>query len=655
MAPSRSFVVLNSLVNQDPRALWKRYGIALFIILAFLAASHTIESRALKDAKQHAATINLSGKQRVLSQQIVLFSQAYISNDEPGALEALSNSIDAFERSHADLMNDAAREQSLGQLYLSRTPSTDEIVRDFISIARDIPNTPYPTATLAELQSKGAGIVLERLDEAVLAFEERVKRQARWAHQLQVITVLLAAIVVLLEALFIFLPAHRLVQRTFLQLRTSVETDPLTLLRNRTGFDKDLVAAMIGDEGTARSVTLVLLDLDDFKGINDRYGHQTGDAVLKIVGRRISRLPNLISAARVGGDEFAILVDNALWNIPEAVDAIKTDIRECMDFVYQAVEYEGLVIHVSGSVGLSRFPQDAADLTNLRRNASVSLIDAKGSGRAGLSIYDSRLDNIVRQRRIIQSALLSGEYKSDLNVHFQPMVEVEDQNILSVEVLARWHHAELGNLNPELFLSIARECGMGDEVESRLRSLALEQISPSLKAGLIGSVSINISPVDLAIQGFAATLLAQIARYDVSTAQVWIEITETERLTSRVTVSNNLEMFDRAGVRIALDDYGVGYSNIQRLAELPIKRVKIDKSIVQETAMDPKYAGVFRSSVQLAKALGAEVVAEGVETAGQLEIIQRMGCKLVQGYYFFKPMPAEEFLSHLNERLSSVA
>lgn len=647
--------MLNSLVNQDPRALWKRYGIALFIILAFLAASHTIESRALKDAKQHAATINLSGKQRVLSQQIVLFSQSYISNDEPGALEALSNSIDAFERSHADLMNDAAREQSLGQLYLSRTPSTDEIVRNFISIARDIPNTPYPTATLAELQSKGAGIVLERLDEAVLAFEERVKRQARWAHQLQVITVLLAAIVVLLEALFIFLPAHRLVQRTFLQLRTSVETDPLTLLRNRTGFDKDLVAAMIGDEGTARSVTLVLLDLDDFKGINDRYGHQTGDAVLKIVGRRISRLPNLISAARVGGDEFAILVDNALWNIPEAVDAIKTDIRECMDFVYQAVEYEGLVIHVSGSVGLSRFPQDAADLTNLRRNASVSLIDAKGSGRAGLSIYDSRLDNIVRQRRIIQSALLSGEYKSDLNVHFQPIVEVEDQNILSVEVLARWHHAELGNLNPELFLSIARECGMGDEVESRLRSLALEQISPALKAGLIGSVSINISPVDLAIQGFAATLLAQIARYDVSTAQVWIEITETERLTSRVTVSNNLEMFDRAGVRIALDDYGVGYSNIQRLAELPIKRVKIDKSIVQETAMDPKYAGVFRSSVQLAKALGAEVVAEGVETAGQLEIIQRMGCKLVQGYYFYKPMPAKECLSHLNERLSSVA
>lgn len=647
--------MLNSLVNQDPRTLWKRYGIALFIILAFLAASHTIESRALKDAKQHAATINLSGKQRVLSQQIVLFSQAYISNDEPGALEALSNSIDAFERSHADLMNDAAREQSLGQLYLSRTPSTDEIVRNFISIARDIPNTPYPTATLAELQSKGAGIVLERLDEAVLAFEERVKRQARWAHQLQVITVLLAAIVVLLEALFIFLPAHRLVQRTFLQLRTSVETDPLTLLRNRTGFDKDLVAAMIGDEGTARSVTLVLLDLDDFKGINDRYGHQTGDAVLRIVGRRISRLPNLISAARVGGDEFAILVDNALWNIPETVDAIKTDIRECMDFVYQAVEYEGLVIHVSGSVGLSRYPQDAGDLTDLRRNASVSLIDAKGSGRAGLSVYDSRLDKIVRHRRIIQSALLSGEYEADLNVHFQPIVELENQEIRGVEVLARWHHAELGHLNPELFLSIARECGLGDAVESRLRSLALEQISPSLKAGLIGSVSINISPVDLAIQGFAATLLAQIARYDVSTAQVWIEITETERLTSRVTVSNNLEMFDRAGVRIALDDYGVGYSNIQRLAELPIKRVKIDKSIVQETAMDPKYAGVFRSSVQLAKALGAEVVAEGVETAGQLEIIQRMGCKLVQGYYFFKPMPAEEFLSHLNERLSSVA
>lgn len=642
-------------MNQDPRALWKRYGVALFIILTFLAASHLIESRALQDAKQNADIINVSGKQRLLSQQIILFSQAHVTLKEPGSLDALIETIDTFESSHANLMNDAAREASLGRVYLSRTPSTDEIVRDFISVARSLPDAEYPAATLAELKTKGSGIVLERLDEAVSAFAQRVKRQAEWAHQLQVITLLLAAVVVVLEAILIFLPAHRMVQHAFAELRASALADPLSSLRNRAGFDGDLEDAMTDHNRAGRSVTLVLLDLDDFKGINDRYGHQTGDAVLKTVGKRISRLPNLISAARVGGDEFAILVDNANWHASDSVEELTKDIRDCMNFVYRAIDYEGLVIHVSGSVGLSRFPQDAADLAGLRRNASVSLLDAKRSGRAGLSIYDSRIDGLVRRRRIIQSALLSGEYEDDLDVHFQPIVELTDQKILCVEALARWHHAELGHLNPELFLSIARECGLGDEVESRLRSRALAQIGPSLNAGLIDSISINISPVDLATTGFAAALLAQIAKHEVSTAQVWIEITETERLTSRATVTENLELLDRSGVRIALDDYGVGYSNIQRLAELPIKRVKIDKSIVQETATNPKYGGVFRSSVQLAKALGAEVVAEGVETADQLEFIQRMGCKLVQGYFFFKPMPAKDCISHLERRLSSAA
>ncbi len=642
-------------MNQRTGTLWKRYGAALFLILAVLTTSHFIESHAIKKAQADAEIINLSANQRMLSQKIILHAQTFVASHGTEDAQLLSDTLNSFERTHLMLMKDATREESLGGLYLARTPSTDEIVVNFVSIARAIPVSPYPEALFDELKFKGTGIVLQRLDEAVYAYDSRAQKQAQWVHRLQEITLLVAAFVIVLEALFIFLPAQRQVQRGFEKLRTVAETDPLTRLRNRAGFDRDVSAAMSEAGRALQSVTLVLLDLDDFKGINDRHGHLAGDAVLKIVGERLARLPNLVSTARVGGDEFALLVDNAKWDAYHSEAGIEADLRDCMNYVYRPIEHDGLVIDVSGSLGVSQYPDDASNLIDLRRNASAALLDAKRTGRAGLSIFDARIDELVRLKRKIQSALLSGAYERDLSVRFQPIVELSSHTIKSVEALARWSHPELGPLNPEVFLEIARECGLGDKIESRVRALALEQMAPSLNAGSVESISINITPVDLAKPGFADSLLAQFREFNVRTTQIWVEVTETERLTSRDTVQENLEVLSAAGVRIALDDYGVGYSNIQRLAELPIQRVKIDKSIVGNVQHDPKYAGVFRSSVQLARALGADVVAEGVETKDQLAEMKRQGCTFVQGYLFFKPLPAAECIAQLGQRLAVAA
>lgn len=642
-------------LTQDPGHLWKRYSAALFIILAFLMASHLIESDAIQKAKQNAEVIDLSSKQMMLSQQIILHAQSVVAETDESSRQLLSSTVDDFELAHETLMADAAREASLGKLYLSRTPSTDEIVRNYISIARQIPDTSYPQAMYQELKAKGSGEVLTRLDEAVVAFKHRVQRQASWASQLQEITLFIAAMVVLLEALFIFVPAHRAVNEALDDLRETAETDSLTRLRNRTGFDKDILAAMESRSKDDSALSLILFDLDDFKGINDRYGHITGDAVLRRVGYRVSKLPNLLSAARVGGDEFAVLVDSKHWDLEESHTRISTDINKARDFIYHPINYKGHVIQVSGTVGISRYPVDAENLADLRRNASASLLDAKRRGRGSLSIYNTRIDDTVRRRRTIQSALMSRDYEKDLAVMFQPIVVAKDHRIKSVEALARWSHETLGPVNPMEFLAIARESGIGQEVDSTVRDLALQQIAPALKQGLIESVSLNVSPLDLAADGFAEQLIIQITKHGVQPDQVWIEVTETERLTRIAVARDNLETLNQTGIRIALDDYGVGYSNIQRLAELPIQRLKIDKSIIGHIEENPKYAGVFRSSVQLARALGAEVVAEGVETAGQLNKVERLGCHLIQGYLFHKPMPLDACLDMLNGRLSSVA
>ena len=188
-----------------------------------------------------------------------------------------------------------------------------------------------------------------------------------------------------------------------------------------------------------------------------------------------------------------------------------------------------------------------------------------------------------------------------------------------------------------------------------VRAMALEQMGPALARGWIESLSLNVSPVDLAAAGFTEGLLKQISEHGVPFEKVWVEITETEKLSSMDIALQNLQALCEAGVRIALDDYGVGYSNIHRRAKLPIHRVKVDKSIIAHVGDNQKYAGVFSSSVLLARALGAEVVAEGVETQDQLTEVERYGCRYVQGFFYYTPMPAGTCLDIISGQVSSVA
>lgn len=325
------------------------------------------------------------------------------------------------------------------------------------------------------------------------------------------------------------------------------------------------------------------------------------------------------------------------------------------EYIFRPVNYQGRVINVSGSVGLSRYPFDARDPSDLRRNASTALLDAKRQGRSKLSVYNKRIDAQVQRRRTIQALITAREYEAGLTAMYQPIVESKTGQIKSVEVLARWTHDTLGPVNPLEFLTTAREAGLGQEVERAIRNIALKQMGPALKQGLIDSVSLNVSPVDLAGEGFAESFIAQVNAHGIPLPQIWVEVTETEQLASMAMAKQNLELLSQPGIRIALDDYGVEYSNIHRLAELPIHRVKVDKSIVEHVEDDPKYAGVFRSSVQLARALGAEVVAEGVETAGQLAEVERFGCRYIQGYYFYQPLSGPDCLDLLKARDASVA
>lgn len=491
-------------------------------------------------------------------------------------------------------------------------------------------------------------IVMLYTHYSTLEFRPDVRQSALWSTA----TIL---IVVPPPVLYFLIGKIAENHRLLAEVRVLAETDPLTRLLNRAGFETVIHREIESAKATQRVLGLILFDLDDFKGVNDRHGHSVGDAVLLRVARRLQQLPGILSAARMGGDEFAALIDGDRWSDATSPADIQADIQMGMKRLYRSVRTKSLLINVSGSAGLSRLGIDSFDLGELQRNASASLQKAKRSGRGLAVIYNSEIDAVLKRRRVIEAEILSGDYANQLSIAIQPIVDVASGRVISVEALARWRHETLGALNPEEFLSIIRDSGLGAATDKLLRSKALRRIAPFLRSGDLPSVSFNCSPIDLAEKNFADDIIQQISRFQISPRQVWIEITEDEQLTKTALARENIKKMHAAGIRLALDDYGIGYSNIQRLAELPIERIKIDKSIVSKIRTDKRFTGVLESSLLLAKALGAELVLEGVETDAQRSTIESLGCTLMQGFLFSKPVPASELDHLLMQRFKNVA
>ncbi len=439
------------------------------------------------------------------------------------------------------------------------------------------------------------------------------------------------------------------------ELRKLAQTDPVTGLKNRFGFDADLAAALETVDTQNCSLALILFDLDHFKGINDRFGHDAGDAVLKVVGKRLSHLPAILSIARIGGDEFAVVVDANYWPDFDDLEAVSRDVEHAMGYVYRPVNHMGRDLHIGGSAGMSRYPFDATTKTEMIHHADAALLDAKRNGRGRLVIYNSRLDEKMRRNRQLEKALPVFERSGELEVVFQPIVAMKTGQMAGAEVLARWKHDSLGPISPVEFLSIARESGFGAAIEEEIRATAFQQAAALLNSGRLSSLSLNTSPLDVSTRGFSERWLQQLETHRIDPRQIWLEVTESDRVEDIGLARKNLDELHAHGVRVALDDYGAGYSNIRTLLDLPIDRLKVDRSIVKDLCEEARLQSVLVSIVHLARAIGAEVVAEGVETEGQLALVRAAGCGFVQGHYFARALSKQDLLMQLQRNAASAA
>jgi len=421
-------------------------------------------------------------------------------------------------------------------------------------------------------------------------------------------------------------------------------TDALTGVLNRAAFGAALAARLSRLDG--EPLALFVIDLDRFKHLNDSLGHTGGDLLLAEVGARLkadASRGELIG--RLGADEFALI--SADLDVARRAQRI-------LALLSQPFSIHGRGAAPGVSVGVALYPQDAVEAGDLQRFADRALQRAKAQGGRRWSAFDAELRAENERRRTLEAELRRAIPAGEIEPWFQPVVDCHDGRTVGVEVLCRWRHPEQGLMTPAAFIPLAEELGLISRIDEAVFEAACARAAPWVADGLIANVSCNVSPRDLLDPGFSRKLIGRLARTDLPPTALTVEITETFLLQDMALARRHIERLAARGVNIALDDFGTGYSNLRAVMNLPIQTVKLDRSLIDDVARNPRVSKLVSSMMHAARALGVSVVAEGVEEEAQAIILRAAGCDRMQGYWFARPMDAESMEARLHaERLTA--
>ena len=413
--------------------------------------------------------------------------------------------------------------------------------------------------------------------------------------------------------------------------------DSLTDLPNRRLLTERATNALAAAEQTQSCVAVMIIDLDDFKSINDTLGHQFGDRVLQLVAPRLAQaLGPRGLLARLGGDEFAAVVEG----VRDQADALRRA-EQLLGALQRPCEIDSQVLHVGGSVGVACYPQHGATFSVLLRHADVALYCAK-SQRSTCAIYAHENDDYSVGRLALAAQLRRGIDLGELVVHYQPKVPLNDSGTYAVEALVRWNHPQLGCIGPDGFIPLAEQTGLIKDVTEHVLIDALSQCEQWRASGLDIRFSVNVSMRALLDHDLPETIRGLLERFAIPPASLQLEITESRIVADLECARAILHELRAMGVTIAIDDFGTGFSSLSQLQQLPVDEIKIDRSFVTRMEADHDAAVLVRSIIELARNLGLRVTAEGVETATVHHALRELGCDYAQGFHISRPIPADE-------------
>ncbi len=431
--------------------------------------------------------------------------------------------------------------------------------------------------------------------------------------------------------------------------RELADFDPLTGLPNRRLLNDRFTQLLAGAERDGSELALLFLDLDHFKRVNDSLGHGVGDELLCAVAQRLATVVRKVDTlARLGGDEFII----ALPGIHASAAAEVAG--RLLDVCATSFAVGGHDLTITPSLGISLFPGDGRDFDTLLRNADAAMYKAKEAGRNAFRFYSSEMNMATLKHLLMESGLRRGLGAREFVLHYQPLVHVESGCIIGVEALIRWQNPELGLVPPDQFIHVAEDIGLINPIGDWVLREACRQVRAWQDAGLPPLiVAVNVSPIQFRQPGFVDSVARALAASGLDAHFLELELTERTVMQDAEQTLGTLSALNQMGVELAVDDFGTGYSSLAYLKRFPVGKLKIDRSFIRDLEVDPDDRAIASTILSMGRGLRLKVLAEGVETKEQYAILRDMGCELVQGYHFSRPLPAEQFVAFLEQYRST--
>lgn len=431
-------------------------------------------------------------------------------------------------------------------------------------------------------------------------------------------------------------------------LQRMTQYDFLTGLPNRLQLQQQLGHILSEAERLQRRVAVLCLGLDDFKGINEQYSYQSGDKLLMAMADRLRNQSGRTSAlARLGGDQFVLVMSG--FKQPDAVAELA---QKILDDLEQPFNLDQQRIRLRATIGITLYPEDGASTEKLLQKAEQTMTLAKTRSRNRYQFYVASIDSEMRERRELQKDLGEAVQRGEFHLVYQPQIDYRLKRITGVEALLRWSHPSGKFIGPDIFIPLAEQSGSIIAIGEWVLDQACRQLREWHQLGFSDvRMAVNLSAVQLHHAELPAIISGLLDRYGLPAQSLELEVTETGLIEDIAAATRNLHSLRRSGALIALDDFGTGYSSLSYLKNLPLDKIKIDKSFVRDMGVDEGDASIVRAIIQLGKSLDMLVIAEGVETAEQERYLIDEGCNEGQGYHYSKPLPAAELLSLLQHSL----